>query len=137
MSTADLVLLEHGRPSVIVEAKARRIRDTFRSSILAQLRDYASKTGGRWFLLADPETIRIYQDPELGQPVAEIATEEVLRTVGLSSVEVIGEGVLLLALDRWFKAIAGNGKSGLSPALSDFAHAVRGADETIREFVVD
>ncbi len=137
MSVADLVLLEHGQPLVVVEAKARPVPRAFKSSVLAQLRYFASKTGSRWSLLADPETIRIYQEPELDQPVAEIATQDLLRTVGLSSVEVVGEGVLLMALDRWFKAIAGNGKSGLTPALSDFAHAVRGADETVREFIVD
>lgn len=136
MSRADLVLLEHGHPLVVVEAKARPTPNAFESSVLAQLRYLASKTGSRWSLLADPQTVRVYRDQEPG-PVAEIATREIMRAVGLTAVDAVGKGVLLIALDRWFKAMAGNGKSSLSPALSDFAHAVQDADETVREFVVD
>lgn len=135
MSRADIVLLERGEPRVVVEAKGRPIRDEFSTPVMAGLRTLVAETHSDWSLLADPVRILIYHGDQL-TPHATLPTSGLLASVGLSDVTHVGEPVLLIALDRWLRAVQRDEITVVDPALAEFFAAVRRTDEVAAEYLV-
>lgn len=131
MLVADLVALKQGRPLLLVEAKGRPVEGEFWEPVQEQMRELAKLSGSDWFVLADPDTIRIYEGADL-RKVAEIPTEDVLAATGISRPEFLGQRLLLVALDRWLPTISNADALGLEK----FAKAIREADEFVTEYRV-
>jgi hypothetical protein len=128
---ADLTLLKHGRPVVIVEAKGRVIPLEFRLPVLEQLRSYARAARAKWSVLVDPEMARIYQGIPDDEPAVEILSSQILATTGLSDVRIVGAAVLLLAIQRWLEEMAENRREDYDQLPAAFVRAVRGVDEFV------
>jgi Type I restriction enzyme R protein N terminus (HSDR_N) len=137
MEKADLVALREGKPLVVVEAKRRPVPPSFREAVLQQLKDYGEATQSRWLLLADPRSVDIYRNDELEGPKATLDTREILDSTELSSVSIIGESILLLAIERWMRALRQSSLfASRHPELTDFVRDVAVADDFVREFHV-
>src|SRR5262245_23828589 len=105
MSKPDLVVLKQGRPVAVVEAKARPVPPSFQQAVLHQLRNFAAHTGSRWSILVDPENVTIFRGTNVDRPWITLSTGELLRPTTLSRSGVVGERVLLEAVDRWLHAL--------------------------------
>jgi len=138
MRSADLVLLQQGRPVVVVEAKGRSVPADFREAALEQLRVFAERTSGQWSLLVDPDFALIYSSGSMDVPLARIPTSEIIESAGLATIESVGESILLIAVDRWLRSLPTSARLlERYPELSDFVSALRDVDESVREFPVD
>jgi hypothetical protein len=138
MLIADLVLLQQGRPVVVVEAKGRSVPADFRHAALEQLRVFAERTSSQWALLVDPDFALIYSTGRMDVPLAKIPTSEVIESAGLAMVENVGESILLIAVDRWLRSLPKSARlPERYPELSDFVSALRDVDESVREFALD
>jgi hypothetical protein len=138
MGKADLVALHEGRPLVLVEAKGRPVSADFRNAVLQQLKSYGEATQSRWLLLADPQSVDIYRQDALDAPQATLATKEIVESAELSGVATIGGRILLLAIERWLRALGQAPHFTRNhPELKDFVHDVAGADDFVREFDVN
>ena len=101
MSRPDLVVLKQGRPVAVVEAKGRPVSRSFQQAVLHQLRKFATDTGSPWSILVDPESLAIFRGTDVDHPWITLSTGEELRPTTLSRTGVVGERVLLEAVDRW------------------------------------
>lgn len=105
MSKPDLVFLKQGRPVAVVEAKGRPVPASFRDAVHRQLHSYVTATNSRWSILVDPDRTTIFRSQELNKPLSVLSTGEVLGTAQIRS-GVIGERVLLQAINRWIHELA-------------------------------
>lgn len=139
MFTADLALLQDGRPLIIVEAKARSIPPAFRRAVLQQLRQSAERSHSTWSLLVDPESVHIYSTANMDAPVATIATRDITELTGLAAaVDVWGERMLLAGVDRWLRRLP-NSKDFLKlhPELRNFLETLSAVDDFATEFRIE
>jgi hypothetical protein len=134
--TPDLVLTQDGQPVVIVEAKRRAIPSPFESPVLHQLRAFAERTGAKWIILAEPETIRIYRSDQLQGTAIRVPTREVFEST-LPQTEPVGERTLLLALNHWLLALPRSGSLAKHPDLSGLAEDLTHVDFSNWEFTID
>lgn len=124
MTRPDLVIVKQGRPVAVVEAKGRPIPPSFQNAVRHQLRRYVDEAQSRWSILADPEHTRIFRDQELERPWTTLATAEVLAAANIRRGAVIGERVLVDAVDRWVRALSSD-------------HEMLARHPELREFVQD
>jgi len=135
---ADMRFSRSGKPIVAVEAKARPVTQAFESTVRQQLNAYSTQIGAPWALLADPQDTWVFRSRDM-QPIARLSTAEMLEEAALSiSPNVVGEQVILTALDRVVPQLM-NRPDFLRrhPELVEFAHAVAGAESTFDPDVRD
>ena len=121
MSRADLVVFKQGQPVAVVEAKARPVSPPFQQAVLRQLRTFATHTGSRWSILVDPDRMAIFRGTDMTQPWVSLSTREVLLPSSISRSGVVGERVLLEAVDRWLHDLPTQPETlQQHPALRDF-----------------
>ncbi len=101
MFRPDLVILKEGRPLVVVEAKARPIPRRFEDAVLRQLGTYATTCSTPWSILVDPEKTTIFRSEDMTRPWTVLSTGELLQATDFPQSSVVGERVLLRAVDRW------------------------------------
>jgi hypothetical protein len=126
-SGPDMVIFttRERQPIAVVEAKARAVPPSFRSSVLRQLASYSTAVDTPWAILVEPETTSFFRGGDFTRPCAVVPTQQVLATTKLSSLATIGERTLLLAADRWLDELGHNQElAGEYPLLADLANEV-------------
>src|SRR5262245_15343614 len=105
MSKPDLVVLKQGRPVAVVEAKARPVPPSFQQASLNPLRNFSADTGSRLSNLVGSEDVTNFRGTNVDRALITLSTGELLRPTTLSRSGVVGERVLLEAVDRWLHAL--------------------------------
>ncbi len=132
MSRVDLLVRSRGRTIAVVEAKALALPPNLLAVAHEQLRRYVQETGSAWSVLADPDLVRVYERDVFGEPVATFSTNLLLQAAGLEAAPHVGEGVLVLALQRWLEDPL-RVSAGADNRLSLFVAAIRDSDEILAE----
>jgi hypothetical protein len=96
----DLVFLRQGQPIAVVEAKGRPVPASFQNAVRHQLHHYMTATNSPWSILVDPDHTTIFRRYEVNRPWSTLSTGELFGTANIRA-EVIGERVLLEAVNRW------------------------------------
>lgn len=103
MPRPDLVLYRDGKPIAIVEAKARRVSEPYRKAVLHQLKTAARYVKTPWSILVDPHQTLIFREDDMDHPLVTLPTRDVLNNSDFSGSRIIGERVLVRAVDQWLR----------------------------------
>lgn len=135
--TADLLVLGEGQPIAVIEAKGITIPSDFQSAVMEQLRWYSRETASPWAVVIDPNSARFYRSERIGELVAELPTDEIIRLAAFDRPLPIGERTLMLAIERWLAAVAGTHEANQYPELAEFFADIKHFDTLVRDVPVE
>lgn len=120
------MLLEGRQPLILVEAKSRDIPPDLERVVEAQLRLFAEETGSTWLVLLEPRRTRVFRRNGAVESVAAFPTDEVMEVAGIAPPAIVGERTLLLAAERWIRALPAAAKFVSNhPEIAPFVDAAR------------
>jgi hypothetical protein len=126
----DMMFSRFGKPVLVVEAKGRPVTRDFEPIVRRQLNAYSTETGAPWAILVDPQDTWIFKSHHT-EPIARLATTDVLGEALSDRPTIVGEQVILIALDRVVPNLKDRGDFlRRHPELREFADAVAGAEST-------
>lgn len=127
----DMLFSKSGRPVAVVEAKAYPLVTQFERTARQQLATYSTQVGTPWVVLVDPKQTYVYSARDMERPIAQLSTEELLVEAFPSRPHIVGEQVILVALDRLVPHLRERQQFlRKHPELTDFADALAGAEST-------
>src|SRR5204863_4471277 len=114
-----------GKTIIVVEAKSTPVEGQWNEVIREQLRTYATEVNSPWSLVIDPDRTLIFRSAEMGHPLANLSTSEVVEATQFKPSPVWGERTLLMLVDRWLRELPRRNEwLTRHPELREFAHDV-------------